>query len=493
MNRRAFMKNIAFVAGGAVLGGSISQAAVKLSNNSMNVGFGKQRPNVVFIMADDLGYNHLGCYGQEKIKTPNIDKLASQGVRFTQAYAGCTVCGPSRSALLTGLHTGHIPYRRNDGFVPIVDANKTTAELFKEAGYATGCFGKWGLGDAGSGQEPTQRGFDTFWGLLSQGHGHIHYPSYIWHNEEKHPLPNVTRSYSYDWGRSSLNFDERVKHTDTMFEEKALEFIQQNHEKPFFCYLPFDIPHTEMVARESSTAAYRDLNWPEYYSGDNGAHLPTSTPRANFAGMITQLDETVGKVTKLLESLKIADNTIIIFTSDNGGQLKETWGNAPSIFFEANGVLRKGKTWNYEGGIRVPMVVRWPNVIKPATISDHACYFPDFMPTFADLLGLDAPDDIDGVSMLPTLLGNSAEQEQHEFMYWEHPVYSGSMPTTQLRQAVRMGKWKGLRERTTDSTIELYDLDNDLSETSNVASSNPGIVSQIVAIMNQEHVPPLPQ
>jgi len=481
MNRKNFLKTISLTTIGSSFIGCKSLKR-------------KNRPNVLFIMADDLGYNHLGCYGQEKIKTPNIDKLATQGVKFLQAYAGCTVCGPSRSALMTGLHTGHVPYRNNKGIVPIISKNKTIAEIFKEAGYTTGCFGKWGLGGPCSKQIPTKRGFDQFWGILNQGHGHIHYPSYIWHNEEKFYIGNkVLKSNRNDWGKTSPNPKDRKKHTDTVFEEKALQFVQQNHKKPFFCYLSFTVPHTEMIARESATKDYRKKHWPEYYSGNNGTHLPTKTPRANFAGMVTQVDQTVGKITALLNKLNIADNTIVIFTSDNGGQLKQTWGNAPSIFFKANGILRMGKTWNYEGGIRVPMIIRWTKKLKPNTTCNHPCYFPDFMPTFAQLVGIKPPENIDGLSMLPTLLGKPKQQKEHKFMYWEEPHYIGKLPKTRLRQAVRMGKWKGIREDTTDKNIELYNLETDISEKHNLVKQYPKIAAKIVAIMNREHTPPLPQ
>ena len=464
------------------------------------------KPNVILIMADDLGYNHLGVYGQQKIKTPHIDKLASQGMRFTQFYAGASVCGPSRTSLMLGLHTGHVPYRDNgddhlaDNYGPIGKL-KTLGELFKEAGYQTGYFGKYGLGgseDRENGQKPNDRGFDEFWGLLEHGHGHFHFSSYLWHNKKKVLLGNKVRTLEgRSFGLSSLDSNERKEHTDDAFSSKAIDFIrgQAKSGTPFFCYLSFSLPHTEMLPNERFAQKYRELGWEEYDSKDNGYHVPVSTPRANFAGMVSQVDDWTGQVVAALEETGIAANTIIIFTSDNGGQLRETWGDAPSRFFQANGPLKKGKEWNYEGGIRVPMIARWPGKIKANTLSDHIGYFPDLMPTLAELTGSHKPKKTDGLSLVPTLLGKNDRQLRHDYLYWERPQYNRvgtirKMHPTKWRQAVRFGKWKATREDT-KGDVELYDLETDLGEQINLAGKYPGLVEKAAELMNAAHFEPL--
>lgn len=465
-----------------------------------------EKPNVIFIIADDLGYNHLGVYGQQKIKTPHIDKLASQGMRFTQFYAGASVCGPSRASLMLGLHTGHVPYRENgddhlaDHYEPIGEL-KTLGELFKAAGYRTGYFGKYGLGgsaDWKNGQKPNDRGFDAFWGLLEHGHGHFHFSSYIWHNKKKVSLNNKVRNLEgRSYGLSSLDIGERKEHTDDVFSAKAIDFIrrQAKRGKPFFCYLSFSLPHTEMLPNERFAEKYRELGWEEYDSKDNGYHIPVATPRANFAGMVSQVDDWTGKVIAVLEKTGVAANTIIVFTSDNGGQLRETWGDAPSRFFQANGPLKKGKEWNYEGGIRVPMIVRWPGKIKANALSDHVGYFPDLMPTFAALIGSQKPEKTDGLSFVPTLLGKNDRQVQHDYLYWERPQYhqvgtTRKIHPTKWRQAVRFGQWKAIREDT-EGEVELYNLETDLGEQTDLADEYPGLVEKAVEFMKIAHFEPM--
>ena len=464
------------------------------------------KPNVLFVMADDLGYNHLGVYGQKKIKTPHIDKLASQGMRFTQFYAGANVCGPSRTSLMLGLHAGHVPYRDNgdyhlaDSYGPIGNL-KTIGELFKEEGYATGYFGKYGLGGkegVENGQKPNDRGFDEFWGLLEHGHGHFHFSSYIWHNKEKYSLKNKTRtSKGRPFGLSSLNVEDRKEHTDDVFASKAVEFIEEQakSDKPFFCFLSFSVPHTEMLPNERFAKEYRKLGWEEYNSKNNGYHVSVDTPRANFAGMVSQVDSWTGQVLKTLEDMGIADNTLVVFTSDNGGQLRETWGDAPSIFFEANGVLRKGKEWNYEGGIRVPLIMKWPNKIKENTVNEHVGYFPDFMPTFTDVIDGGEIKKTDGVSFVPTLLGENEKQIEHAYLYWERPLYVKEknikkIHPTKLRQAVRFDNWKAIREDKTEA-IELYNLENDIGENKNVAAVYPIVIKKALRLFEEAHLVPL--
>lgn len=466
----------------------------------------KSKPNIVFILADDLGYNHLGVYGQEKIKTPNIDRLASEGIRFTQFYAGANVCGPSRTSIMLGLHTGHIPYRKNGddqlahNYAPYGELI-TLGQLMKSAGYHTGYFGKYGIGgseDIDNGLKPNDIGFDEFWGLLEHGHGHFHYPAYIWHNKTKIPLANGTRPGNRPYGLSSSTPNERKVHTDDLFSEKAVTYIEEksNSGEPFFVYLSYSLPHTEMLPNEKFAKPYREFEWSEYNSIDNGYHVPTDTPRANFAGMVAQTDYWTGQVLQALDRGSVAENTLVVFTSDNGGQLRETWGDVPSLFFEANGNLRKGKEWNYEGGIRVPLIARWPEKIKTNIISDHIGYFPDLMPTFADVANVKTSviEDIDGISFMPTLIGK--KQNQHEYLYWERPNYVSANNTLEidkhfLRQATRFGKWKALREKSTDS-IEIYNLEEDVSEEFNVSSNHPDIVAIADNIFNEAHLDPKP-
>ncbi|NKI27466.1 arylsulfatase [Arenibacter sp. 6A1] len=463
-------------------------------------------PNIVYIMADDLGYNHLGAYGQRKIKTPNIDNLAQEGIRFTQFYAGASVCGPSRTSLMLGLHTGHVPYRENRDnhlakeYAPYGKL-KTLGQIMKEAGYETGYFGKYGIGgpeDVNSGLKPNDIGFDNFMGLVEHGHGHFHYPAYIWYNKEKYLLNNITRKGNRPYGLSGTNIKDRREHTDDVFSLKAIEFIEEKAKtkQPFFCFLSFSLPHAEMLANEKFVEPYKQLGWEEYNSINNGYHVATSTPKANFAGMVSQVDYWIGEVIKVLEKAGISENTLVIFTSDNGGQMRETWGDVPSIFFEANGKLKKGKTWNYEGGIRVPMIAKWPEKIKPNTVSDYIGYFPDFMPTFAEIAYKEnlVPQKIDGISFVDALMGKDNIQKQHEYLYWELPDYVEKGTTyeihkTRLRQAIRFGKWKVVREDINDP-IELYNLNEDIGEQNNLAENHPDVVAKALEILKEAHLEP---
>ena len=453
------------------------------------------QPNIVFILVDDLGYGHLGCFGQERVQTPNIDRLAKQGARFTQHYAGATVCGPSRAVLLSGLHAGHIPYRRNAASTPLPNQMLTLMELMKQAGYRTGCFGKWGVGEVGTAEHPNRQGVDEFLGVLHQGHGHAHYPPYLWQNNEKRDLGNRS-DHAF---RSSLNPEDRVLHTHDAFMDGALKFIRESQDRPFFCYIPLTLVHTEVRATEEAVAPYRKLDWPEYNLNNAPSHLPTKEPRAQFAGMLSMVDDSVGDLMALLDELGIAKNTIVVFTSDNGGQLKRVWGRAPSEWFNANGPLRGGKTESYEGGLRVPLIVRWPDKIRAGSTSMHISYFPDWMPTFADAAGIRTPAGIDGLSFYPALINTSrpdsehAVQQQHAFLYWEYPVFQGNLPSeTRLRQVVRLGEWKGVRHRV-GGPVELYHLHHDIDESEDVAETHPEIVARIEKLMETQHRRPAEQ
>ncbi|NWK56540.1 arylsulfatase [Verrucomicrobiaceae bacterium N1E253] len=439
-------------------------------------------PNVIFIMADDLGYNHLSVYGQQRLQTPHIDSLASAGIRFNHAYAGCTVCGPSRSSLMTGIHSGHIPYKPNGAHVDITDRTKTVAEVFKQAGYMTGMFGKWGIGGLGSGQTPLDRGFDRFYGMLDQGHGHRHFPSYLIEDNVKSPLGNTVLS----GGNTSSNAADRVKHTHDAFTDQALQFIDQHHEQAFFCYLAFTLPHTEIVASDEvlNSPEFDPSLWPETYTANTSVHLSQSQPRRNFGAEIRMIDNSVGAVIAKLEEHNLTDNTLLIFTSDNGGQLKRVWGSAPSDYFNANGHLRGGKEDSYEGGLRVPMLASWPGTIPAGRVSDLPTYFADFLPTVTDILGVEPPRYVDGFSILPTMKGALEKQKKHAYLFWSHQRGS-------LDHAVRAGKWKAVKRG--GNAIELFDLDADPSETSNVASSYPELVAEMQRIMDREYQPDLPE
>ncbi len=465
-------------------------AEVARGTDPTNASSQPDLPNVIFIMADDLGYNHLSSYGQTRLATPNIDLLATQGIKFTDAYAGCTVCGPSRSSLMTGIHSGHIPYKPNVGHVDITSRTRTVAEVFKQAGYMTGMFGKWGIGGLGSGQTPNDRGFDTFYGMLDQGHGHRHFPSYLLGNNIKQSLGNTVIGSQ---GNTSSNPAHRVKHTHDAFTENALQFIEDQKDKAFFCYLSFTLPHTEIIASDAvlNTPEFDPALWPETYTANTSAHIAQSQPHRNFGAEIRMIDNSVGAIVAKLEdpngdgntSDSITNNTLLIFTSDNGGQLQAVWGSAPSIYFNANGILRGGKEDSYEGGLRVPMVAKWPGKIAPNTSSNLPTYFADFLPTVCELVSIKPPKYTDGLSIAPTLKGNTADQKIHPYLFWSHQA-------GRLDHAVRAGKWKAVKRG--NNSIELYNLETDPSEANNIAGSNPTITAEMLKIITREYKTDLP-
>jgi arylsulfatase A len=425
----------------------------------------RTRPNVVFILADDLGYADLGCYGQRKIHTPNIDRLAAEGMRLSQHYSGSPVCAPSRCTLMTGYHSGHGQIRDNKqvggdegwtlgstigGQWPLAEDTFTVGHLFQKAGYATGAFGKWGLGRVGTSGDPQKQGFDHFFGYICQRQAHTYYPNHLW------------RDGQIFWIPENKNGAERVYSHDLIAQE-ALNFIRANQDRPFFLYVPFTIPHVALQVPADSLAEYRDLGPDPAYDGKRG-YVAHPRPRACYAGMVTRMDRAVGRITSLLRELGLADNTLVIFTSDNGPTFA---GGSDPAFFESAGPLRGLKQSVYEGGIRVPFIARWPGRIKPASESDHISAFWDFLPTCADLLGVDPPQGLDGLSLLPTLLGRPGQQKQHEYLYWE---LTG-------QQAVRMGDWKALRLKPKQKT-QLFDLRADLGEKNDVADRHPDIVAR---------------
>jgi arylsulfatase A-like enzyme len=433
------------------------------------------KPNIIFIFADDLGYGEVGCYGQQKIETPNIDKLAKSGMRFTQFYAGSTVCAPSRSSFLTGLHTGHTAVRGNisyppEGQTPLPDSVITFTNLLQQNGYATAAFGKWGLGYITTSGDPNKKGFDKFYGYNCQSLAHDYFPPYLWDNHEKVDLPvNKTSDSIY---------------SASLIHSKAIEYIKQTGNKPFFLYLPYTLPHGDVIGPHDELYKYYVTKFGERprMSEDLKTRPHNISPErqlhAQFAAMVGRLDKYVGEVVAAVKEKGIAGNTLIIFTSDNGPH-KENGGDPE--FFNSNGDYKGIKRDLYEGGIRVPFIAYWPDKIKPAVKSQPAALW-DMYPTFLQLAGIAVKNKIDGISLVPTLL-NNANQKQHEYFYWEFHENDG-------RQAVRWGKWKGVRlavNKNADSQIELYDLEKDPQELNNIAVQNPTVVKQIESFMKKAH------
>ncbi len=427
-----------------------------------------KKPNVIWAMADDLGYGDLGCYGQKKIKTPNIDRMAAEGMRFTQFYAGSTVCAPSRCVLMTGLHTGHGRVRGN-ALVPLRAEDFTVAELFKQAGYTTGLVGKWGLGEAGSTGIPNKKGFDYFYGYLNQLHAHNQYPEFLWRNEAQVKLQNVVTAVGTGGGGYAT---KGVDYAQDLFAEEALSFLDRSKDKPFFLYLAWTVPH----ANNERTKALGDgQEVPDYgiYKDE-----PWSQPNKGQAAMITRLDSYMGRIFERLKKLGLDENTLVVFTSDNGPH--KEGGNDPE-FFDANGPVRGIKRDMYDGGIRIPFIVRWPGKIKAGVVSQHMGYFGDFMATVGELVKVKPPEHLDSMSFLPVLLGDTANQKQHDALYWEFHEKG-------FNTAVLMGKWKAVRLRRRDAPLELYDLSKDTGEEFEVASQHPEVVEKIEAYLKASHV-----
>jgi len=451
ISRREFIRIVGLGAASLVLSGRRSNATAKTG-----------KPNIVFIMADDLGYGQLGCYGQTKIRTPHLDRMAAEGTKFTQVYAGHCVCAPSRSVLMTGKHTGHTSVRANGGGSTLLPEDITVAEILRQAGYATGIFGKWGLGDHGTAGVPYKQGFDEFYGYLHQVHAHFFYPWFLWRNDEKHVL-------------AENNDKERKEYSHDLIAEQSLEFIRRHRDEPFFLYVPFTIPHFELLVPEDSLEEYEGKfpePWP--YVDKRRHYADQAAPRATLAAMITRMDRDVGRILDLLKELEIDEDTIVFFTSDNGGYRLARPGEPD--FFRGNGPLRGGKGTFYEGGIRVPMIVRWPGKVAAGATDDLIWAFWDVMPTLAELAGAKAPAGIDGISVLPRLLGRGQEQPDR-FLYWEK-IPQGKGGTPAWSQAVRWGKWKAVRNKPR-LPLELYDLDSDIGEKNDVAEGHPDVVARI--------------
>ena len=427
-----------------------------VANRALAKAWRQVKPNVIVILADDLGYGDAGCYGQKLIKTPNIDRLAAEGLRFTQAYAGGPVCAPSRSVLMTGLHNGHTPARDN---VPhyhtyLRDEDVTVAEVLGQAGYRCGGVGKWSLGDPATAGRATNQGFDRWFGYLNQDHAHYYWPEYLDDDEGRLELPGNSRSrrhYSHD-----------------LLVERALQFIRESGDRPFFLYGAFTLPHFSADEEDEdrfavpSTAPYTAMDWNE--------------KAKKYAAMVYRLDDAVGRIVALVDEMGLAEETLIIFTSDNGGHA-EVWRA-----FDTNGPLRGYKRHVTEGGIRVPFIARWPGTVPAGHVSEEIIAFQDMMPTLAELAGTACPKKIDGTSIVDALRGGRVKHP-HEYLYWDY-----GHCRTRYDQAVRMGRWKAIRLGR-GSQLELYDLEADIGEESNVADEHPDIVRKLEHIMNTAATP----
>ena len=451
------------------------------SSSSQQPTANSQQPNIIYLIADDLGYGDLSANGQTKFQTPNLDRMAAEGMKLTRHYAGSTVCAPSRSVLMTGLHTGHTFVRGNkevkpEGQYPLADAIKTLPEFMKDAGYATGGFGKWGLGPPASEGDPVNQGIDQYFGYNCQRLAHNYYPEYLWDNFEKVILEGNanggTGEYAHD-----------------LIHARALDFIEQHKDTAFFLFLPYTIPHAELLVPEDSIFEHFKGQYPEtpYEGVDDGPRYRLGPygsqeyPHAAFAAMVTRLDMAVGDILDKLQDLGLDDNTLFIFTSDNGPH-KE--GGADPDFFNSNAGLKGYKRDLYEGGIRVPTLARWPGKIAAGSSSDHHSAFWDVLPTCLELANKPAPQDLDGISFLPTLLGE-AQQTKHDYLYWEFHEQGG-------KQAVLKGKWKAIRlnvQKDPNGPLELYDLETDEQEMNNIADQYPEVVAEMAAIMKEAHTP----
>jgi arylsulfatase A len=433
-------------------------------------------PNIIFILADDLGYGDLGVYGQRTIQTPRLDQMAQEGIRFTDHYSGSPVCAPARSVLMTGQHTGRTRVRGNHGVnrhgeqvrVPLRAEDVTVAEVLKEAGYVTGMIGKWGLGEPGSTGVPEAQGFDYFFGFLNQQHAHTYHPEYVWRNRER-----VVLAGNRDGARG--------EHVHELLTEEALAFVERHRRRPFFLYVPYTFPHAELAPPPNSLTPYVDTNgssiFPETPFAGAATYAPQPMPNAAYAAMVTRLDRDVGLILDRLRELGLAENTLVLFSSDNGPARE---GGAEPDFFTSSGPLRGIKRDLYEGGIRVPTIAWWPGRIAAGSVTEHPSAFWDFLPTAAELAGVTPPAGLDGISYLPTLLGQP--QPAHEYLYWEL-VLGGD-----ARQAVRMGSWKAVRYGE-EQPIELYDLEADPGETRDLAAAHPEVVRRAAALFREARTP----
>jgi len=434
----------------------------------------RRRPNIVWMMVDDLGFGELGCYGQTHIRTPHIDRLAAEGTLFRTAYAGCTVCAPSRSSLMTGQHTGHTPIRSNPGGVPLLAGETTIADVLKSAGYTTGLYGKWGLGDIGTDGVPWKHGFDEFFGVLHQAHAHFKYPRFIYENAKEFRLEG--------------NDDQHRKvYADDVIADRAVDFIRRKKDTPFFLYHTPSMPHFEPHAPEDSLVEYRGkFPMGKPWSQPNGRLKAQPDVRTAYAAMVTRVDSYVGRIMAELKTQGVDRETIVFFTSDNGATLPELG----ETFFDSAGVCRGHKGNLYEGGLRVPMISRWPGHIPAGVKSDFQWYFPDFFPTAAELAGAKHSAKIDGVSVVPALMGK--QQKPHEMFYWEYPGFDWKTqefaPGVPM-QAMRRGDMKAVRPKQ-NGPVEVYNLAKDPSETTDLAKARPELGTQFDKLLRAARTEP---
>jgi arylsulfatase A-like enzyme len=459
------------------------------------------RPNIVFLLCDDLGYGDVGCFGQKKIRTPNVDRLAAEGMRLTVHYSGNAVCAPSRCTLMTGKHPGHAFIRTNrnyrpdsEGQWPVPADEVMLPKILKSLGYATGAFGKWGLGAPDSTGEPLRQGIDRFFGYNCQGVAHNFYPTSLWDNANRRPLNNppfaVNQKLPAD---ADPNDPESYKgftgkeYAPDLINEQARQFLRDHKDEPFLLYYPTTVPHLALQVPEDSLNEYIGKFPDEPYIGGRG-YLPQRTPRAAYAAMVTRLDREIGRLIDLVEELGLTERTIFVFSSDNG-PLFERYGGTDTDFFGSAGQFRGRKGSLYEGGIRVPCIVRWKGHIAPGTESTRITGFEDWMPTLLELIGAKdrAPMDIDGISFAPTLFGKS--EPPRPFLYREYPDDGG-------QQCVRVDNWKAVRQRLNPrpaaklepGPIELYDLARDPQESTDVAAENPEVVARLAKLLKAQHV-----
>ncbi|MBD8490783.1 arylsulfatase [Echinicola sp. CAU 1574] len=476
-----------------------------------------KRPNIIYIYADDLGYGEIGPNGQSKIKTPNLDKMASEGMVFTQHYTSSPVCAPARCALLTGKHTGHSYIRGNkpvmpasftdqieNGQQPIPAGTITIGKMLQDAGYKTAGIGKWGLGMVGNSGEPNKQGFDYFYGFLDQRQAHNFYPTHLWENDQWDSLNNPyifvhtpsarnskgSQSALEQFEKSDLEYGDEgffdaYKGNDYAVDkmtEKAEAFIRENKDGEFFLYLPYTIPHVSLQVPDEALTPYLGMFEEEPYLGQQG-YAPHEFPKSAYAAMISYLDQEVGKIFTLLEELGLDENTMVVFSSDNGPTFN---GGVDAAYFESTAGLRGLKMDVYEGGIRMPMIARWPGKIKAGSVSEHISAQYDVMATLGELAQAKVPKETDGISFLPTLLGDSGAQISHEYLYFEYPEKRGQL-------AIRMGKWKGVKTdvaKNLESPWQLFDLESDRNEENDIAAQHPDILKQLDEIVKKEHISP---
>jgi arylsulfatase A len=478
---------------------TIAAALLTIGHASVSHAKDAAKPNIIFLLADDLGYGEVGCFGQTKIRTPNIDRLAAEGMRFTQHYSGNAVCATSRCVLMTGKHPGHAFVRNNremkpEGQYPIPADTVTLAKLLKRQGYATGAFGKWGLGGPGSDGDPLKQGVDRFFGYNCQRVAHNYYSTYLWDNDRRVELnnPDFAAHQNLPAGADANDPASYTRYAGKDYApdritEQALQFVRDNKDRPFFLYFPSIVPHLALQVPDDSLAEYQGKFPDAPYPGGKG-YLPHFSPHAAYAAMVTRMDRDIGRIVSLVKELGLDEQTVFIFSSDNGPTY-DGLGGTDSDYFESAGPLRGRKGSLYEGGVRVPTIARWTGRIQPGTASDRVSGFEDWLPTLVEMVGArdTIPADVDGISFAPTLLGQ--EQPPRAFLYREFAAYGG-------QQSVRVGDWKGIRQNLLargnnkpNIHVELYNLKDDIGETKDVSATNPDVVAAIERIMREQHTP----